>query len=224
MSLKKTVLTLIVLMAMGFAFSNLYAADYTEGRRLMPKRPGHSLSPLPCGKCHMQEAEYNHLRPKIPRVNDVLFLDECGACHLAYQPELLPKASWKKIMSNLKNHFGDDVELTPKKHYALSRFIYKKSADHFKLKPGQKAKVNKNPYYKRGGEQPYRSKMILASLKGATPIRVTEVPYIKEVHKGVNKDIFKRMTIKSFANCEACHLSADGGLYYKPHIHIPPAK
>lgn len=201
MSLKKTVLTFMVLMAFGFVYSNLFAADFSEGRRLMPKRPGHSHSPLPCGKCHL--AGHDDIKPKIPRVNDILFLDECGSCHLAYQPELLPKASWKKIMSNLKDHFGDDVQLTPNKHYAVSRFIYKKSADTAKA---------------------FRSKQIMASLNGASPIKITEIPYIKGLHKDVNADIFKRATIKSFANCEACHLSADGGLYYKPHIHIPEAK
>ena len=198
MNLKKLVLSIMVMFALGFGV-NLSAEDFSESRRLMPKRPGHSKSPLPCGKCHMAEKEYSHLMPKIPRVNDILYLEECGSCHLAYQPELLPKASWKKLMGDLENHFGDDVQLTPNKHYALSRFIYKKA----------------------GGEQTYRSKQIMASLKSATPIRITEIPYIKELHKTVNKDLFKRKTIRSFANCEACHLSADGGLYYPKHIHVP---
>ena len=220
MNFKKLVLSIMVMFALGFGV-NLSAEDFSESRRLMPKRPGHSKSPLPCGKCHMAEKEYSHLMPKIPRVNNVLYLEECGSCHLAYQPELLPRASWKKIMANLENHFGDDVQLTPNKHYALSRFIYKKAADKFAAKAGEKVVIDRNPYKKAGSEQTYRSKMIMASLNNAAPIRITEIPYIKDLHKAVNKDLFKRKSVRSFANCEACHLSADGGLYYPKHIHVP---
>ncbi len=29
-------------------------------------------------------------------VKNALYLEECGACHFAYQPGLLPSRSWKK--------------------------------------------------------------------------------------------------------------------------------
>lgn len=38
-------------------------------------------------------------------------LKECGECHLAFQPALLPAESWNRIMDDLKNHFGDDASL-----------------------------------------------------------------------------------------------------------------
>ncbi len=37
-----------------------------------------------------------------------LYSEECGACHLAYPPSLLPQASWRGIMDGLADHFGED--------------------------------------------------------------------------------------------------------------------
>jgi len=36
---------------------------------------------------------------------------ECGECHLAFQPALLPAGSWRKIMAGLAGHFGEDASL-----------------------------------------------------------------------------------------------------------------
>jgi len=36
---------------------------------------------------------------------------ECSSCHIAYPPELLPASAWRRIMSDLKNHFGADASL-----------------------------------------------------------------------------------------------------------------
>jgi hypothetical protein len=34
---------------------------------------------------------------------------ECGACHVAYPPRLLPARSWRAIMGGLDKHFGTDA-------------------------------------------------------------------------------------------------------------------
>ena len=36
---------------------------------------------------------------------------ECGSCHVAYPPNLLPAASWARIMGGLNKHFGTDASL-----------------------------------------------------------------------------------------------------------------
>lgn len=38
---------------------------------------------------------------------------ECGECHMAFQPQLLPAASWDRIMDELSTHFGDNASLDP---------------------------------------------------------------------------------------------------------------
>ncbi len=36
---------------------------------------------------------------------------ECGACHYAFNPSLLPAASWAGLMTSLREHFGEDASL-----------------------------------------------------------------------------------------------------------------
>jgi len=36
---------------------------------------------------------------------------ECGSCHVAYPPQLLPGASWQQLMAQLERHFGSDASL-----------------------------------------------------------------------------------------------------------------
>lgn len=38
---------------------------------------------------------------------------ECGSCHVAYPPQLLPAASWDAIFAGLGDHFGSDASLDP---------------------------------------------------------------------------------------------------------------
>ncbi|WP_211242710.1 diheme cytochrome c [Sinimarinibacterium sp. CAU 1509] len=38
---------------------------------------------------------------------------ECGSCHVAYPPQLLPAASWDRIFATLGDHFGSDATLDP---------------------------------------------------------------------------------------------------------------
>lgn len=40
-----------------------------------------------------------------------VYREECGSCHLAYPPQLLPKASWQAIIGGLDQHFGTDASL-----------------------------------------------------------------------------------------------------------------
>ncbi|HYH20864.1 MAG TPA: cytochrome C [Azospirillum sp.] len=48
---------------------------------------------------------------RVPPVTHGATLKECGECHMAYQPGLLPAASWTRIMDGLADHFGDKATL-----------------------------------------------------------------------------------------------------------------
>ena len=39
------------------------------------------------------------------------YTSECGSCHYAFPPGLLPGASWAALMKDLPHHFGDDATL-----------------------------------------------------------------------------------------------------------------
>ena len=49
--------------------------------------------------------------PRLPAVVPEAYATECGACHLAYPPALLPARSWQRLMAGLDTHFGSDASL-----------------------------------------------------------------------------------------------------------------
>ena len=48
---------------------------------------------------------------------------ECGACHVAYPPQLLPARSWRALMSGLDKHFGSDASLDPAAAAEVAAFL-----------------------------------------------------------------------------------------------------
>lgn len=44
-------------------------------------------------------------------ITDQITMKECGDCHMVYGPEALPQGSWRKVMGDLPNHFGEDASL-----------------------------------------------------------------------------------------------------------------
>ena len=52
---------------------------------------------------------------RVPPLTDALTRAECGTCHMAFQPALLPARSWDRMMDTLSDHFGDDASLPPDK-------------------------------------------------------------------------------------------------------------
>lgn len=59
----------------------------------------------------------------VPPVRDALTRKECGECHMAFQPALLPADSWRRMMGNLADHFGDNATLSPDKAKAIEAYL-----------------------------------------------------------------------------------------------------
>jgi len=51
------------------------------------------------------------------------YMNECGSCHVAYPPQLLPASSWKQLMGQLDRHFGSDASLDPALRAEIERFL-----------------------------------------------------------------------------------------------------
>jgi hypothetical protein len=66
-----------------------------------------------------------------------------------------------------------------------------------------------------------RSRKIMGSIGGDTPVRISEVPYIKQKHHDISQEVFTRQAIGSRANCIACHRSAESGVYDDDNVVIP---
>lgn len=134
-------------------------------------------------------------------VNNALYAAECGSCHFAYQPGLLPERSWRKLMAGLDDHFGENAELEEDDRLALENYLATNAGDHSSYK---------------------RSKKLMRSIRGGdTPLRITMIPYLKNEHREVPTGALKNDKIRSLSNCDACHRAAARGSFSERGIDIP---
>jgi hypothetical protein len=155
------------------------------------------------GADEMEERiEESAARSEVVSVANDLYTKECGACHLAYPPGLLPARSWEKLMNGLSDHFGDNAELAPEDQTALTDYLVKNAAD----RSGQK-----------------RAAKVVRSLKnGETPIRISEVPYIVRKHHEIPSRLIRgNPKVQSLSRCNACHTRAEAGSFNEDDVSIP---
>lgn len=57
------------------------------------------------------------------RADNARWKAECGSCHLAYPPQLLPAPAWRSIMAGLDRHFGTDASLDPAAAAEIGAFL-----------------------------------------------------------------------------------------------------
>lgn len=128
------------------------------------------------------------------------YKETCGGCHFAYQPGLLPSASWLKILNRLDDHFGEEIEAEPDTIKNISDFLKTNGAE----KSSAKLSVR-----------------IMRSLGNQLPMRITDIPYIRREHRKLNPAVFELESIGSLANCIACHTTAEKGVYDDDNVKIP---
>ena len=63
-------------------------------------------------------------------VTNQTYKETCGECHFAYQSELLPSASWVKILNQLDDHFGEEIETDPDKIKSISDYLKANGAEN----------------------------------------------------------------------------------------------
>lgn len=125
---------------------------------------------------------------------------ECGACHLSYPPQLLPLESWQKILSILPSHFDSDVQIDDNALKSISKHL--------------------NSYSKRSFSKD-RSLKKERDLADKRSLRITETTFFKKEHHELDAETFSRPSIGSPANCIACHVSADKGIFDEHQIRVP---
>src|SRR5690606_14789629 len=59
------------------------------------------------GATRVQADDDERLRPLT--VVDETWRSECGACHMAYPPGLLPWPVWRDMLAGLDDHFGENA-------------------------------------------------------------------------------------------------------------------
>jgi len=63
-------------------------------------------------------------------VNNDTYREVCGACHFAYQPELLPSGSWEKMLAGLQDHFGQEIEVDANSKKIILDYVKSSGAEY----------------------------------------------------------------------------------------------
>jgi cytochrome c553 len=132
----------------------------------------------------------------LPRLSHKAWQQECASCHVAYPPSLLPKASWRRMMSGLDKHFGENASLDPATQADILKFLEANAANS----------GNKVPRRMAANE---------------APLRITETRWFVHEHDEVPRATWSRKSVGSAANCAACHRQAEQGNYNEDAIRIP---
>ena len=130
---------------------------------------------------------------KMPMPSDApkAYEAECASCHMAYPPGLLSEKSWQNIMSDLSKHFGADASIDAKDQSVITSWLKKNAAT--------KAKYNEL----------------------APENRITKTSWFIRKHDEIRVDVWKRASIKSPANCGACHTGAAEGIFSEKNVKVP---
>lgn len=145
-------------------------------------------------------------RPHLPFAgkqlpDNAVWRAECGSCHLAYHPTLLPARSWVRMMREQDRHFGEALGLDTSTAQEILTFLTRYSADSRMTEAASKI----------GKSIP----------SGEAPLRITESGYWKKKHDEIPGKIWRSKKVGAKANCGACHLDAERGTFEDAAMRIP---
>ena len=136
---------------------------------------------------------------------DPVYLKECGTCHFAYSPGLLPARSWILQLDRMATgkHFGESVQLPAATRAQIQDYLTRNAADVSPYE-GSKAFMERVP-------------------ASQTPYRLSGVRLFKEMHTVINETINtkNKVKVRSITNCNACHRRADEGSFGNDELYIP---
>jgi len=151
---------------------------------------------------HDSRKRWMKSRADITPVRNDAYQSECGDCHFAYQPGLLPDVAWVQVISFLENHYGDDASLDKQTANEIREFLVSNSANNSKLSRS-------------------RAFAVASSNTGALP-RITQTRYFLHEHDEIpNRVVKNNPDVRSFSNCESCHRNARDGIYNEHQVVIP---
>lgn len=124
--------------------------------------------------------------PALPK-----YTQECGSCHVAYPPGLLPAASWRRMMSGLNRHYGTDASLDAANTAELGAWLAANAGTHRRVR------------------------------EAPPDDRITRSAWFTRKHDEVAPAVWKSPAVQSPANCTACHPQAARGDFDEHAVRIP---
>jgi hypothetical protein len=120
------------------------------------------------------------------------YQQECGSCHLAYPAGLLPASSWRRLMDGLEQHFGTDASLDAPATQQIGAWLQQHAAT--------------------GGR----------TAQAPPQDRITRSSWFERKHRKIEPAVWQHASVKTAANCAACHVDAARGDFDDDRLRIPP--
>jgi hypothetical protein len=122
-------------------------------------------------------------RAGLPADTPPAYLQECGSCHIAYPPAMLPATSWQRLMGGRDRHFGSDASLDAATTRRIADWLQANAATG-----------------SRRAEPPPQD-------------RITRAAWFERKHRKVEPEVWSLPSVRSAAMCAACHRGADQGRF-----------
>ena len=198
--MNKTLISLLVAAAVGIAAVGIPASEYeAEHQNHEQEQHGerdHERGERRGGSSFADLSDPQH----------VLYKTECGDCHMAYPPSMLPATPWNDMVGSLEDHFGDNAELDAATAERIAAFLADNAAGK--------------------GRGEYAERSWRATRGRTAPMRITQTDYFLGQHHEIPaKMVTGNPDVVSFSRCEICHRGADqGGLRRArgPHTGVRP--
>jgi mono/diheme cytochrome c family protein len=120
-----------------------------------------------------------------------VYLQECASCHTAYPPGMLPARSWRRILDGLERHYGTDASVDAATLHKIDAWLQAHAATAG-----------------RAAEAPPED-------------RITRAAWFVREHRKIDPAVWKLASVKSAANCAACHGAADRGRFDENELRLP---
>jgi hypothetical protein len=127
----------------------------------------------------------------LPAGTPAEYVAECGSCHVAYPPALLPATSWARLMAKLDAHYGSDASLDAATLARIGRWLQAEAGT------GRRAAV------------------------APPEDRITLAPWFERTHRKLDATVWTLPSVRRASNCGACHGGAARGVYDDDGLTVP---
>ncbi len=120
------------------------------------------------------------------------YVEECGACHVAYPGRMLGAGSWSALLDGLDRHFGVDASVDPATLERLRQEL---------ASTARRKETTQN---------------------GKPVLRITEARWFRHEHEEIPARLKSGPQAVALPDCAACHREAERGSYAERSLHLPP--
>ena len=86
---------------------------------------------------------------KGPTASNDTWKAECGSCHLAYPPKLLPAPAWRRLMADLEKHFGTNASIDARAAAEIGAFLENHAGLGKRGSDSGTLRISQTPWFRR---------------------------------------------------------------------------